>query len=198
MHWHDNHVLSSGLAKAWCPFDSYDRYDRWKICQRSQRSNGHITVDHPNDRNDRDRWNRIRFYSSDRLSGRNDRERSYGHRLAIVSDHNDRNISQGVLQYRFISSWFWFRDKQNMILGVFWTIGTIKWTWLGDRSAIAEIDCFWTITVIVTIKWTPGLKITKLCPCLSCFSGFLGHFESWTFSKMWGQTLPQRNQTGCF
>ena len=47
-----------------------------KMCQRSQRLNGHTTVDDHSDRNDpsdRDRWNRIRFYSSDRLSDRNDR-----------------------------------------------------------------------------------------------------------------------------
>ena len=125
-----------------------------KMCQRSQRLNGHTTVD---DHSDRDRWNRIRFYSSDRLSDRNDcndhmdtHQRSWTIRAIVIfpkvhcctgSFHADSDFA-----------------PKNMILEVFWTTGTIKWTWLGDRSAIAEIDCFWTIIAIVTIKWTPGFS----------------------------------------
>ena len=70
---------------------------------------------------DRDRWNRIRFYSSYPLSDRNDRERSkrsYGHGHAIVNDQNDRHIYQDLpylLQLRFISCWFWFRAKKKIV-----------------------------------------------------------------------------------
>ena len=126
-----------------------------KICQRSQRLNGHITVDDPSDF---DHWNRIRLYSSDRLSDRDDRERSkwsYRHRTAIV---NDSHISQDALQFTFISCWFWFAPK-NKILVVFERLERLN----GHDSAIA--DCSWTLTVIitiVTIKWTPGFKDLKI------------------------------------
>ena len=59
------------------------------LSQRLQRLNGHITVDDPNDR---DRWTRIKFYSSDR-----------GHRSAFLNDQNDDHISQCALHFRFIS-----------------------------------------------------------------------------------------------
>ena len=42
------------------------------------------------------------------------------------------------------------------------------------------------------------LKMIKLCPCLSHFSSFSGHFESLAFSKMGGQTLYQSSQTWYF
>ena len=92
------------------------------MCQRSQQSNGHTTVDDPNNRNDpcdRNRWNRIRFYSSDR----NDRERSkrsYGHRPAIVNDQNDCHISQGSFHADFdfapknIRSWKFFERLERL------------------------------------------------------------------------------------
>ena len=121
-----------------------------------------------------------------------------GHRPTIVSDQNDRRISQGALQYRFISCWFRFHGKKNLILEIFWTI---KWTWLGDRSAIAEIDCFWTITaivMIVTIKWTPGLTLkpgfhSDWEPLLPRFSqAHFGHLGFPLFTSYQNKGSPSR------
>ena len=117
-------------SNAWCPFD---RYDPWKS------ASDHITVDDPNDRNDPcdcERWNRIRFYSSDRLSDHNDSERSkrsHGHGPAIVI-FPKVHCTSGSFHADFD-----FAPK-NKILGVFWTIRTIEWTLLSDRRDRRLLD----------------------------------------------------------
>ena len=81
--------------------------------------------------------------------------------VAIVNDRNDMDTGQWSWTIKTIvifpkvhcssgsSHWFLFPAKEIR----FWMI---EWTWLDDRSAITEIDCFWMFTAIitiVTIKW---------------------------------------------
>ena len=47
----------------------------------------------------------------------------------------------------------------------------------------------------LSVAW---LKITKLCPYLSYFPGFLAILKVCFFSKIEGQSLHQSSQTGCF
>ena len=110
-------------------------YTTWtaekSVSNHSDQMDTSLLTDYPNDHNDPcDRWNRIRFYSSDCLSDRNDRERSkrsYGHSLAIVDDQNDRHISKVHCSSGSFHADFDFGPK-NTILELFLTIGTIEWT----------------------------------------------------------------------
>ena len=53
-------------------------------------------------------------------------------------------------------------------------------------------------TGVIPYLFSGLAKITNLCPYLSYFPGFFGHFVSLAFLKMGEQTLHQSSQTGCF